>query len=131
MGYRFHLIRHEKTDDFIHDGELPGIYTSLELYLGIVSACLPLLSPPIATMATSISQSRLLSYLAAHSTVFGRSRSTMIPSKDDSSQIVGDNYPLDGNHKHTYRVSTLHDEEDVPGTGAFMTVPPHWPSDER
>jgi hypothetical protein len=41
--------------DFTHDGEIAGIPGELELYLGIMGACLPLISPPLLAIRQKVS----------------------------------------------------------------------------
>ncbi|KAF2473019.1 uncharacterized protein BDR25DRAFT_152634, partial [Lindgomyces ingoldianus] len=45
VGLRFKYVLETDQADFTHDGEVAGIWGELELYLGIISACLPLVSP--------------------------------------------------------------------------------------
>jgi hypothetical protein len=42
------------TLDFTHDGEVAGIPGELELYLGIMGACLPLISPPLLAIREKV-----------------------------------------------------------------------------
>lgn len=83
VGIRFHLIRRTNEEDYIHDGEIAGIFTSLELYLGMISACLPYITPSIKTINTSLSTSRIRLYLQSGSRGSDRSTET-----DDSLQLV-------------------------------------------
>jgi hypothetical protein len=46
VGIRFHLLVHSGPD-FNYQGDIAGIFSALEVHLGIVSACLPVLSPAI------------------------------------------------------------------------------------
>jgi hypothetical protein len=121
------MIQHQNPEDFIHDGEPPGIVNSLELYLGMISACLPFLSPPIAKMSTSFSGLRIYSYL---SSVTGRNSKEKIsneaPSESDYLEMM-DSYRKEPN-KDAYDIPRTVDEEITIDGGNFVTVPEQWPS---
>ncbi|KAF2180127.1 hypothetical protein K469DRAFT_730364 [Zopfia rhizophila CBS 207.26] len=65
VAFRFKIIPTRDMHDVIHDGELPGILSSLELYLGMISACLPLLSPAVVKMRSVVAESRAFGYIAS------------------------------------------------------------------
>ena len=124
IGYRFSLIEKENLDDFIHNGEPPGIYCSLELYLGIISACLPFLSPPIAQLDTKFSRSRLFSYLnSVRHTSRTRLRNDN-PSGGDSIEFM-DIYRKPQTRKSISVQGALDEEQGVDST-KFVTVPAQW-----
>lgn len=79
------MIKETNPLDFIHDGEPPGILISLELYLGIISACLPFLSPPIGKLRISIVESGFMGYIGSF-TSLGGSRGTKHTSSDIQNQ---------------------------------------------
>jgi hypothetical protein len=65
--------------DFTHDGEIAGIPGELELYLGIMGACLPLISPPLLEIRQKVS--------AGYSSVRGQKRSGYSGSGSDADSL--------------------------------------------
>lgn len=55
VGFRFKFIVKAGPGDFTHDAAVAGIWGSLELYLGIISACLPLVSAPMRVLRDKVS----------------------------------------------------------------------------
>lgn len=87
VGLRFKYVVQTNVNDFTHDGEVAGIWGELELYLGIISACLPLVSPPLAAIREKVTSS-YHSYRASR----GRSSedgsdSSSLPKSDCEKQI--------------------------------------------
>ncbi|KAH8699439.1 hypothetical protein GQ44DRAFT_778975 [Phaeosphaeriaceae sp. PMI808] len=54
-GFRFKYVMETDPLDFTHDGEIAGIPGELELYLGIMCACLPAIPLPLNAMRSAIS----------------------------------------------------------------------------
>lgn len=65
--------------DFTHDGEIAGIPGELELYLGIMGACLPLISPPLLAIREKVS--------AGYSSIRGHNRSAYNGSGSDADSL--------------------------------------------
>jgi hypothetical protein len=65
VSYRFILIPDRNLYDITHDGELPGILSQVEVFLGIVSACFPFLSPVASKIKSSVVESKVFSYLSS------------------------------------------------------------------
>ncbi|KAF2275721.1 uncharacterized protein EI97DRAFT_501876 [Westerdykella ornata] len=117
VGYRFKLIPDRNLYDITHDGEVPGILSQVELYLGMVSACLPFLSPALSKMRTTVVESKAFSYILSQT---GTSRSSL---KDYSygtklSETSGERRRNDNSHEklpHHYAESKRSDEEEMVG----------------
>lgn len=52
--------------DITHDGEIPSLLGWMEPCLGIISACLPFLAPPIVRVKELLSESEVFNYLSSH-----------------------------------------------------------------
>lgn len=78
-GFRFKFVMETNPLDFTHDGEIAGIPGELELYLGIMGACLPLISPPLLAIREKVS--------VGYSSIMGRKRSGYSESGSDSESM--------------------------------------------
>jgi hypothetical protein len=65
VAFRFKLIFGRKMTDITHDGEIPALLGWMEPCLGIISACLPFLTPPIVRVKSLLSDSQLFHYLGS------------------------------------------------------------------
>jgi hypothetical protein len=110
------------------DGEPAGTFSSLELYLGIISACLPFLSPPIAKLSTAFSGSRIFSNLKSVARRSSKERiSDEAPSKQDPPKLM--NAQRKQRAKDPYEIPRTIDEEHAIDGANFVTVPDQWPSE--
>jgi hypothetical protein len=78
VAFRFKLIFGRKMTDITHDGEIPALLGWMEPCLGIISACLPFLTPPIVKVKSLLSDSRIIHYLGS------RTSPSRSASKDSS-----------------------------------------------
>lgn len=78
-AFRFKFVIETNRLDFTHDGEIAGIPGELELYLGIMGACLPLISPPLLAIREKVS--------VGYSSIMGRKRSGYSESGSDSDSL--------------------------------------------
>jgi hypothetical protein len=110
------------------DGEPAGTFSSLELYLGIISACLPFLAPPIAKLSTALSGSSIFSNLKSVARRSSRERiSDEAPTRGEPEEMINP-YRI-RRTKDPYEIpKTTDDEHAIDGTD-FVTVPDQWPSE--
>ncbi|KAF1843185.1 uncharacterized protein K460DRAFT_341038 [Cucurbitaria berberidis CBS 394.84] len=78
-AFRFKFVLATNPLDFNHDGEIAGIPGELELYLGIMGACLPLISPPLLAIRQKVT--------VGYSSIMGRKRSGYSEGGSDSDSI--------------------------------------------
>ena len=121
------MIDKQHADDFLHDGEAPGILISLELYLGMISACLPFLSPPLAKMRTSVLDSDIFRYLSTRTgTISSNTKTSANWSRGNNTLGLVGSKQSQEELAQKYADSKKSDEGSVCGHG-FVTVPETWP----
>ncbi|KAF2265023.1 hypothetical protein CC78DRAFT_579701 [Lojkania enalia] len=108
VSIRFKLIPHRDIYDIPHDGEIPGLLTEVEVYLGIVSACLPFLSPALAEMKGAVTS--IVSGSMSHDS--GSRGSSRDAKESPTSPKVGDSDQSLAKHSTRYR---REDEEMIIG----------------
>jgi hypothetical protein len=110
------------------DGEPAGTFSSLELYLGIISACLPFLAPPIAKLSTALSGSSIFSHLKYITRRSSMERiSNEAPTRGDPQETI--NPYRKRQTKGPYEIPRTIDEEDAIDGTNFITVPDQWSSE--
>jgi hypothetical protein len=78
-GFRFKFVLETNVMDFTHDGEIAGIPGELELYLGIMGACLPMISPPLLAISQKVQ--------SGYSSILARRRSGYNESGSDADSL--------------------------------------------
>lgn len=78
-AFRFKYVIATDPLDFTYDGEIAGIPGELELYLGIIGACLPLISPPLLAIREKVS--------IGYSSITGRKHSDSSDAGSDSESL--------------------------------------------
>ena len=103
MGIRFQLISEIDEAEFNHDGETPGILVAMEVYLGIISACLPTVTPSLRFIKSRAQQSYLSGLLSHVRTILQTATGTRQSSGAESrfnlsgSRGMSDSNPNSGN----------------------------------
>ena len=99
-----------------------GMFTTLEFYLGIITACLPLLPPVGAEIVKTFHDSKLSSLLSRSRTSTWRIW-TGSRSKSDTLGQKSTDDSLSGNPQHHHhRNSTYYPLEDRPSQGSLTTT---------
>lgn len=96
------MIEGINPDDLIHDIEPPGILVALELYLGMISACLPFLMPPISQLYKAVVGSNIVSKITSY-TSRTRSDEGQVTSTATSEFSVG-SWPTSNGYGRSYKV---------------------------
>lgn len=78
-AFRFKYVIATDPLDFTYDGEIAGIPGELELYLGIMGACLPLISPPLLAIREKVS--------VGYSSITGRKRTGYSDASSDTESL--------------------------------------------
>ncbi|KAL6702553.1 hypothetical protein ACN47E_001550 [Coniothyrium glycines] len=86
-GFRFKFVLATDIADFNHDGEVAGIPGELELYLGIIGACLPLISPPLLAISQKV-QSGYSSFVGRRRPGYAESSSDVVTFPKDEDSVV-------------------------------------------
>lgn len=126
VGVRFHIYRELDATDFLHDGEITALLAYAELYLGVISACLPYLSPPLSRIWGTLLSSGIVSRFSSRS---GRDSTdaSSFPGQNDSFNLRGTVGQMRGPFKGFYASSrrnetksstdlTCHDVPTLPQT---------------
>jgi hypothetical protein len=103
-----------------------GIYSSIELHLGIISACLPFISPPIVKLSRSFSESRIFTYLKSSIKRNSKEETSRDTAPNDENQETREWHHKQRN-KDPYKLPTTIDEELAIDGPDFIAVPDQWP----
>ena len=84
--------------DGTHDGVPSGILSSVELYLGIIGACLPLIPPAFLQMGTTLQHSyigNLISRKASKDSIAGKKSNEIVeePKEPDYNKVELGKWP--------------------------------------